>query len=86
MVCTGPLADAELDGQGLAALEFLDLELPEPLGLALAASATSFKDCQGESGLTEKIAGSSVTMPNSSGLPAQASTPDSRSLLISSAE
>jgi hypothetical protein len=61
MVCTVPLADAELDGQGLAALEFLDLEPPEPL--ALAASATSFKDCQGESGLTEKIAGSSVTMP-----------------------
>ena len=46
MVCTVPLADAERDGQGLAALEFLDLELPEPLGLALAASATSFKDCQ----------------------------------------
>jgi hypothetical protein len=46
MVCTGPLADAELDGQGLAALEFLDLELPEPVGLALAAPATSFKDGQ----------------------------------------
>jgi len=44
MVCTVALAEAQLDGQGLAALAFLDLELPEPLGLALAASATSFND------------------------------------------